>query len=161
MKFSDLRPAPGAKKIRKRVGRGPGSGLGKTSGRGHKGAGQRSGVKKKRHHEGGQNPIARRLPKQGFTPFGYRLTEYQEVNLVQLSRFEANTVVDREALFNSKAIANKHLPVKILGNGAIDVALTLKVEKISEGARKKIEAAGGKVEIVETRSQPQAASSES
>lgn len=146
MKLSDLRPAKGAKKPRKRVGRGPGSGHGKTSCRGHKGAGQRSGSGGKRAYEGGQNPLIRRLPKRGFVaPFRERI---QEVNLDQLRRFEAGATVDRDTLCNAKVISTPNRPVKVLGNGEIDKAINLKVDRISASARKKIEATGGSVELL-------------
>lgn len=146
MKLDGLRPARGAKKNRKRVGRGPGSGHGKTSTRGHKGQGSRAGSKIKRAHEGGQNPLVRRLPKVGFT--SRNRVYVQVINVEQLRRFEAGAIVDRESLFKSKAIASARHPVKVLANGSIDVALKLKVDRISDAARKKIEAAGGSVEIV-------------
>ena len=146
MKLSDLRPAKGAKKSRKRVGRGPSSGHGKTSCRGHKGAGQRAGSGGKRAYEGGQNPLIRRLPKRGFV--SRNRVRVQEVNLDQLRRFEAGATVDRATLCAAKVISTENRPVKVLANGEIDRAINLKVDHISEAARKKIESAGGSVEII-------------
>ncbi|MEW6774787.1 MAG: 50S ribosomal protein L15 [Bdellovibrionota bacterium] len=146
MKLHDLHPAPGAKTKRKRVGRGPGSGHGKTSTRGHKGLGQHGGRGQKRHYEGGQNPFTRRLPKRGFTSMNRPVV--QIVNVVLLRRFAAGAVVDREALYVAGAIAHAAHPVKVLGQGKLDVALKVKVDRISDSARKKIEQAGGSVEIV-------------
>ena len=144
--LSNLSPTPGSKKKEKRVGRGPGSGHGKTSCRGHKGQRSRTGGGVSPWFEGGQMPILRRLPKRGFkNPFK---VEYAVVNVGELAkRFEAGAVVDPEAL-RVKGLLKKNLPVKILGDGEISVALTLKVHAVSRSAREKIEKAGGSVEIL-------------
>lgn len=147
--LSNLRPNPGAKKRKKRVGRGIGSGHGKTSGRGTKGAGARSGKEKGPWFEGGQTPLYRRLPKRGFTnPFK---KEYAIVNLETLeNKFNANEEITPEILIKRKIIKKK-LPVKILGKGEISKPLILKVHAISSSAREKIEKMGGKVEIIEEK----------
>ena len=144
--LSNLSPFPGSKKREKRVGRGPGSGHGKTSCRGHKGQRSRTGGGVPPWFEGGQMPILRRLPKRGFkNPFKI---EYAVVNVGELAkRFEAGAVVDPEVL-RAKGLLKKNLPVKVLGDGEITVALTLKVHAISRSAREKIEKAGGSVEIL-------------
>jgi large subunit ribosomal protein L15 len=144
--LSSLRPAPGARQPRKRVGRGTGSGLGKTAGRGHKGRKSRSGGNSPPGYEGGQMPLQRRLPKRGFTnPFR---REYEVVNLAALGRFAAGSVVDLEALAVA-GLAGKHgKRVKILGKGALDHALTVKAHAFSESARAAIEAKGGTAEVV-------------
>jgi large subunit ribosomal protein L15 len=146
MDLSNLHPAPGARKPRRRVGRGPGSGLGKTAGRGHKGRKSRSGGNSPPGYEGGQMPLQRRLPKRGFTnPFR---KEFEVVNLSSLGRFAAGTVVDLEALAKA-GLAGKHgKRVKILGNGTIEHALTVKAHAFSDSARAAIEAKGGSVEVV-------------
>jgi len=144
MKLNELRPSEGSAKDKKRVGRGPGSGLGKTSGRGHKGQKSRSGSKSTRGFEGGQMPLQRRLPKFGFTNIFKK--DYAIVNVGDLSRFEANTVVDTELLCKSGLVKKVVDGVKILGNGEITNPLILKIDKVSSSAKKKIEDAGGKVE---------------
>jgi large subunit ribosomal protein L15 len=151
MKLSDLRPAPGAVKRRKRVGRGPGSGHGKTSTKGHKGHNARSGGGKAGGFEGGQMPLYRRLPKRGFLPHGGK-TEYAVVNLKSLGSFAAKSVVDPEALVKAGLIKNsdRHL-VKILGGGELAHALTVRAHAVSESAKRKIEAKGGGVEVLPTR----------
>lgn len=146
MKLNELRPSEGSAKNKKRVGRGPGSGLGKTSGRGHKGQKARSGAKSTRGFEGGQMPLQRRLPKVGFTNIFKK--EYSIVNVGDLSRFDTDTVIDRELLCKSGLVKKMGHGVKVLGNGEIKQPLTLKVDKVSGSAKKKIEAAGGKVESV-------------
>jgi large subunit ribosomal protein L15 len=145
MELHTLKPPAGAKKTRKRVGRGSGSGLGKTSGRGHKGAGARSGFKHKRGHEGGQMPLHRRLPKRGFTNI-FR-TEFQVVNLSSLSKLEAGDITS-EGLKKAGLIAKLSEPVKILGNGSVDKAYNVKAHAFSKSAKEKIEAAGGKAEVI-------------
>jgi large subunit ribosomal protein L15 len=148
MRLEDLRPAPGAKKKRKRIGRGPGSGHGKTATRGNKGAGARSGTRKAGGFEGGQMPLYRRLPKRGFTPHGGK-TEYAIVNLKSLGAFAAQSVVDPDALTERRLIKRSGRDrVKILGTGEVPHALTVKVHAISESARAKIEAKGGRVELL-------------
>jgi large subunit ribosomal protein L15 len=151
MKLSDLRPAPGAVKSRKRVGRGPGSGHGKTSTKGNKGHNARSGGGKAGGFEGGQMPLYRRLPKRGFLPHGGK-TVYAVVNLKSLGAFAANSVVDPEGLVKAGLIKNsgRHL-VKILGTGEPAHALTVRVHAVSDSAKNKIESKGGRVEMLPTR----------
>lgn len=142
LKLNTLSPNKGARKNRKRVGRGHGSGLGKTSGRGHKGARSRAGYSMKPGFEGGQMPLHRRLPKRGFT--NIFKTEYSIVSLSDLDTFDAGSVIDKQLLVEAGfAVANK--PVKVLANGSISKALTIDVDKISKGAQQKIEEAGGSV----------------
>jgi large subunit ribosomal protein L15 len=144
--LSSLHPAPGARSARKRVGRGPGSGLGKTAGRGHKGRKSRSGGNSPPGYEGGQMPLQRRLPKRGFTnPFR---KEYEVVNLSDLGRFAAGSVVDGAALAAAGLVSRRAKRVKILGNGAVEHALTVKAQAFSESAKAAIEARGGSVEVV-------------
>lgn len=147
MKLDELSPVPGAKKRPKRVGRGPGSGHGKTSGKGHKGQKARSGGGKGGGFEGGQMPLYRRLPKRGFTP--RRRIEYAVVNLRALSTFSAGSVVDPDRLVEARLVkkANRGR-VKILGDGDLPHALTVRVHRVSAPARQKIEAAGGRVEVL-------------
>ena len=151
MNLSDLRPARGSVKSRKRVGRGPGSGHGKTSTKGNKGHNARSGGGKAGGFEGGQMPLYRRLPKRGFLPHGGK-TEYAVVNLKSLGAFAANTVVDPEGLVKAGLIKNsgRHL-VKILGTGELGHSLTVRVHAVSESAKTKIESKGGTVEMLPTR----------
>lgn len=146
MEIKDLKPAEGSRKNRKRVGRGGASGTGKTAGRGLNGQKSRSGGGKGAGFEGGQTPLARRLPKlPGFR--NPNRVEYKAVNVSRLdAKFEAGDVVDGESLKAKGIIKKMDEPVKILGDGEITKALTVKVEKISASARRKIEAAGGKVE---------------
>lgn len=145
MELHDLKPPKGSKKSRKRVGRGTGSGLGKTSGRGHKGAGQRSGNSRKRGHEGGQMPLARRLPKRGFTNIFRK--DIQIINLAALSRFDAGEI-SGDMLKKAGLIEKLNVPVKVLGNGNIEKAYTVKAHAFSKSAKEKIEAAGGKAEVI-------------
>ena len=146
MEIKDLKPAAGSTKPRKRVGRGPASGTGKTAGRGLNGQKSRSGGGKGAGFEGGQTPLARRLPKLPGIRNPNRV-EYKAVNVSRLdAKFEAGDVVDGESLKAKGIIKKMDEPVKILGDGEITKALTVKVEKISASARRKIEAAGGKVE---------------
>lgn len=147
MDLSNLKPAPGSTRPRKRLGRGPGSGLGKTSGRGHKGRGARSGGNTPPGYEGGQMPLQRRLPKRGFNnPFR---VEYAVVNLGQLELyFDAGTVVDIDVLKAKKLVRAKSRLVKILAKGAVSKALTVKAHKFSATARAQLEAAGGAVEVI-------------
>jgi len=142
LKLNNLSPAEGAKKDRKRVGRGHGSGLGKTSGRGHKGARSRSGYSMAPGFEGGQMPLHRRLPKRGFTNLFKK--EYCIVSLSDLDKFEAGTTVDRQTLIEAGIIDGK-TPVKVLANGTITKAVTVDLEKESKGAAQKITEAGGSV----------------
>jgi len=146
MDLSNLKPPKGATRNRKRVGRGPGSGLGKTSGRGNKGAQSRSGYHKKRGFEGGQMPLHRRVPKRGFhNPFR---VEYAVVNLDDLAaRFTAGAEVTPDALRALRLVQGK-LPVKVLGRGDIGIKLTVKAHKFSGKAAEKIAAAGGTIETL-------------
>jgi large subunit ribosomal protein L15 len=139
-----LKPAKGAVKDRKRLGRGVGSGLGKTSGRGQKGAGSRTGSKVTPGFEGGQMPLARRLPKRGF--HNHSKVRYHVVSLDHLERFDAGTVIDEETLRRRRVVKGRG-PVKILSDGEIAKALTIKVSAVSAKAREKIVAAGGTVEV--------------
>lgn len=145
----DLRPSSGATRPRKRIGRGPGSGQGKTAGRGHKGQKSRSGYHHQRGFEGGQMPLHRRVPKRGFTNIFRR--EYDVVNLSDLDRFEAGDSVTPQELAR-KRLAHGRRPVKILGGGELKKALTVSAHKFSESARTRIEAAGGKCEVLTTSS---------
>jgi large subunit ribosomal protein L15 len=146
MKLTDLRPAKGAKSARTRVGRGEGSGLGKTSGRGSKGLKARSGGGTKPGYEGGQMPLQRRLPKRGFVNV-FR-EEVAIVNVKELNRFEAGSVVDTEAL-RREGLVKGDCPggVKLLGNGEVTRKLTVKVDRASKAAVEKVAAAGGTVEV--------------
>jgi large subunit ribosomal protein L15 len=151
MKLDELRPAPGAKTRRKRVGRGPSSGHGKTSTKGHKGHKARSGGGKYGGFEGGQMPLYRRLPKRGFTPPGGK-TEYAVVNVKSLVAFAAGGAVDPDALVQAGLIKNSERSrVKILGGGDVPHALTVKAHAVSGSARSKIEAAGGQIELLPAR----------
>jgi large subunit ribosomal protein L15 len=141
--LSTLRPAPGSSPVRKRLGRGPGSGLGKTSGKGHKGHKARTGGATNPGFEGGQMPLYRRLPKRGFTnPF--KVTA-QAVNLRQLRKVTGQ-VVNPETLFAAGLIGKRHVPVKLLGTGDADRAYTVQGVSLSASARAKLEAAGGSIE---------------
>jgi large subunit ribosomal protein L15 len=145
MKLHELHPAAGSTTAPKRLGRGVGSGLGKTSGKGHKGAKARSGGGKRPGFEGGQMPLYRRVPKRGFTNI-YR-TEYATVNVGQLEIFENGTVVTVDALKEAGLIKKVLAGVKILGNGELTKKLTVEADKFSDGAKEKIEALGGKAEV--------------
>ena len=142
--LSNLSPNPGSRKSRKRVGRGQGSGRGKTSTRGHKGYKARSGSSIKPGFEGGQMPLQRRIPKRGFNNIFRK--EFAIVNVNDLEVFEAGTKIDLSALIDAGLVAKKFKLVKVLGNGEISKSLTVSVDKLSEAARKKIEAAGGTIE---------------
>lgn len=146
MKLHELSPAPGSRKERKRVGRGPSSGTGKTSGRGHKGQNSRSGGGVRPGFEGGQNPLYRRLPKRGFV--NPTRKEYAVVNIEELNSFAAGTEVTPEVLVESGIVNNTKSGIKILGNGEVTVKLTVKANKFSQSAVEKIEAAGGKTEVI-------------
>jgi len=148
VKLDELRPAPGATKRRKKIGRGPGSGHGKTSTKGHKGHNARSGGGKGGGFEGGQMPLYRRLPKRGLVPHGGR-TVYAIVNLKALGGFAANAVVDPDGLAQAGLIKlSGRSRVKVLGEGDVAHALTVRAHAVSEGARAKIEAKGGRVETI-------------
>ena len=145
MKLHELAPAAGSTTAAKRLGRGVGSGLGKTSGKGHKGAKARSGGGKRPGFEGGQMPLYRRVPKKGFTNI-FRV-EYAEVNVGQLEVFTEGTVVNAE-LLKAAGIIKKTLDgVKVLGNGELTKKLTVEAAKFTESAKEKIEAVGGKAEV--------------
>ena len=144
MELNTLRPALGSVKNRKRIGRGPGSGHGKTATKGHKGQKARSGGSIKAGFEGGQMPLQRRLPKRGFTPLSR--VEYSLVNLKQLEIFDAGTVVDAGALASKGLIKCVDSAIKILGTGEISKALKVTATKFSQSAKNKIVAAGGTIE---------------
>ena len=146
MKLSDLRPAEGAKTARKRVGRGKGSGLGKTSSKGHKGLKARSGGGVKPGYEGGQMPMQRRLPKRGFNNIFRK--EYATIQVKDLNIFEAGTVVDVELIWASGLVKDLKNGIKLLANGEVTRPLTVKVDKASKAASEKVGAAGGTLEVV-------------
>jgi large subunit ribosomal protein L15 len=151
MKLEELRPAPGATKRRKKIGRGPGSGHGKTATKGAKGHKARSGGGKSGGFEGGQMPLYRRLPKRGFMPYGGK-TSYAIVNLDSLDGFAANAVVDPDGLAKAGLIKKSgRARVKVLGTGDVAHALTVRAHAVSESARAKIEAKGGRVETLPER----------
>lgn len=146
MKLHELKSPEGSRKAPKRVGRGTGSGLGRNSGKGEKGQNSRTGGGVRPGFEGGQMPLFRRLPKRGFTnPFS---KEYNAINLDRLNIFENGTEVTEQLLLEKGVISKKLDGVKILGNGTIEKALTVKVSKFSKSASEKIEAAGGKTEVL-------------
>lgn len=147
MRLHNLKPAPGSKRKPERKGRGVGSGLGKTAGRGHKGQKARSGGGKGAYFEGGQTPIQRRLPKRGFTNIFKK--EYVIINVQQLEqRFAEGTVVTPEVLVESGLVKNVREGIRILGKGEISKALTVKAHGFSKAATEKIVAAGGQVEVI-------------
>ncbi len=146
MRLSELKPAPGAKHSKKRVGRGPGSGWGKTAARGSKGQNSRAGGGVRAGFEGGQMPLTRRMPKRGFTNIFKK--SYTIVNLRDLTVFAADSVVDEEALRRAGVVKGQPGPIKLLGQGEVTVPLTVKVQAISAQARARVEAAGGRVEVV-------------
>jgi len=143
--LSNLSPKKGANRDRKRVGRGQGSGRGRTATRGHKGSKSRSGYGSRPGFEGGQMPLQRRLPKRGFNNIFRQ--EYAIVQVSDLEVFDGGSRIDREALVLAGLIGKKTNLVKVLGNGELSKSLTVAVDKVSEGAKKKIEAAGGTVEV--------------
>ena len=146
MKLHELSPAVGSTKVAKRVGRGPASGTGKTAGKGHKGQNARSGGGVRIGFEGGQRPLQRRSPKRGFNNiFADKIVA---VNVDALDRFEDGATVDAEALRNAGLIAKSFDGVKILGSGELKKKLTVKANAFSESAKTKIEAAGGKAEVI-------------
>jgi len=154
MKLEDLRPAPGAVTRRKRVGRGPGSGHGKTSTKGHKGQGARSGGGSSPGFEGGQMPLYRRIPKRGFLPFGGK-SPYAVVNLKALGAFAAGSVVDPAGLVKAGLIKRSdRARVKILGDGEVPHALTVRVHAVSAAARTKIEGQGGRIDVLPEKEKP-------
>jgi large subunit ribosomal protein L15 len=146
MKLHELKPAQGSTKNRKRLGRGVGSGWGKTAGRGNKGHNARSGGGVRPGFEGGQMPLHRRLPKRGFTNIFKK--DMAIVNVSDLIRFESGTVIDQAALIRSGLVKGRMDGIKLLGQGEINIALTVQVNAISRSAKAKIEAAGGTVEVI-------------
>lgn len=146
MKIHELTPAPDSNKDVKRVGRGHGSGNGKTAGKGHKGQNARSGGGVRIGFEGGQMPLARRIPKRGFN--NIFATKYAIVNVADLNKFKEGTVVDTELLMAAGLVKKENDGVKILGNGDLNVNLTVKAAKFSQSAIEKIEKAGGKAEVM-------------
>ena len=149
MKLHDLKPSVGSRKKRKRVGRGISAGQGKTAGRGMKGQGARSGGGTRLYHQGGNLPFFRRLPfirGKGFTPINR--VRYYEVNLTQLGDFKSSSQVNPETLIEARLVKDARSPVVLLGQGEVSVPLKVRVHRISKGAREKIEAAGGSVEII-------------
>ncbi len=143
MKLHELSPAKGSRRARKRIGRGPGSGTGKTAGRGHKGQRSRSGFSRRRGFEGGQMPLIRRVPKRGFTNIFRK--QWAIVNVDRLADFEGD--VTPETL-EERGLVRAGLPVKILGDGEVTKALTVQAHKFSRSAQEKIEKAGGKCEVI-------------
>ena len=147
MKLHELRPSEGAFKTSKRLGRGTGSGLGKTSGKGHKGQNARSGGGVRPGFEGGQLPLFRRLPKRGFSNAMFKV-EYATLNVSDLEKFEEGAVVTPELLKEMGILKKQLAGVKVLGNGELTKKLTVKAHKFSESAKEKIEAIGGKAEVI-------------
>jgi len=146
VKLYELKPAPGATKASKRVGRGTGSGMGKTSTRGQKGQKSRSGGGVRPGFEGGQMPLSRRLPKRGFTNIFAK--QYATVNVSELNKLEDGAVVDIQMLVDRKIVKNQLDGLKVLGNGEITKKLTIKAKKFTKTAEEKIAAAGGTAEVV-------------
>ena len=146
MKLHELSPAPGSVKASYRKGRGPGSGNGKTAGKGHKGQNARSGGGVRPGFEGGQLPLYRKLPKRGF--YNRFATQYAVINLSTLAKFEDGAVVDLEILRSCGIVKTNETKLKVLGNGEIANKITVKAAVFSAGAKEKIEAAGGKTEVV-------------
>jgi large subunit ribosomal protein L15 len=146
MKINELSPAEGSRKNRKRVGRGPGSGHGKTSCRGHKGQRSRSGGGVRPGFEGGQMPLHRRLPKRGFTNIFKK--EYNILNVEDLNRFEPNALLDAEAFKQAGLIKKMMDGIKLLGTGEITRPVVVRIQKVSKTAKEKLEAAGGKIELI-------------
>ena len=146
MKLHQLKPAPGSRKSKKRLGRGPGSGLGKTAGKGHKGMLARSGRANVAGFEGGQMPLARRLPKRGFhNPFRI---EFAVVNLKTLSALGEITNVTPQVLYEKRIVRKRSRPIKILGVGELDKPMTIEAHKFSQSALRKIEQAGGQAKVI-------------
>jgi large subunit ribosomal protein L15 len=146
MKLHELKPAEGSRKERKRLGRGIGSGQGKTAGKGHKGQNARSGGGVRLGFEGGQTPLFRRLPKRGFTNINRK--EYAIVNLDVLNRFEEGTEVTPELLLETGFVSSEKAGIKILAKGSVEKKLTVKAHKFSSAAKEAIEAAGGTTEVI-------------
>ncbi len=151
MKLNDLKPNEGSKKAKRRVGRGISAGQGKTAGRGTKGQGARSGGGTRLYHQGGNLPFYRRLPfmrGKGFTPL--HRVEYNEVNLDQLASFPAGSEITPESLMEAHLLREPSNPIKILGRGELQAALTVRVHRVTKSAAEKIAAAGGRVETLES-----------
>ncbi|KAB7704627.1 50S ribosomal protein L15 [Bacillus aerolatus] len=146
MKLHELKPAEGSRKARNRVGRGTGSGNGKTAGKGHKGQNARSGGGVRLGFEGGQTPLFQRLPKRGFTNINRK--EYAIVNLDSLNRFDEGTEVTPELLIETGVVRNEKAGIKILAKGNVEKKLTVRAHKFSSAAQEAIEAAGGKTEVI-------------
>jgi large subunit ribosomal protein L15 len=148
MNIHDLSPMPGSKRKPKRLGMGVGSGTGKTAGKGHKGQKARAGRSVSPHFEGGQMPLSRRIPKRGFSNFRHA-ANYQTVNIKDLEdRFEADSTITPDDLHVRRLIANQALPVKILGDGELTKKFTIHANAFSASAKAKIEASGGKTEVI-------------
>jgi len=146
MRLHELKPAKGATKERKRIGRGVASGWGKTAGRGSKGQKARSGGNVRPGWEGGQMPLHRRLPKRGFTNIFKK--QIATINLKDLERFDSGSTIDRVALVKNGLLKGRFDCVKLLGQGEVNIPLTVKLDAISRSAKEKIEAAGGTVEVI-------------
>lgn len=146
MQLHNLKPTPGSTHAKKRVGRGPGSGTGKTAGSGHKGQNSRSGGKTRLGFEGGQTPYFKRLKKRGFTNINRK--EYAIVNISELNRYAEGTVVTKELLLKDRLITKLNSGLKILGNGNLDVKLTIQAHKFTAKAVEKIQSVGGSVEVI-------------
>lgn len=146
MRINDLSPAKGSKKKRKRIGRGPGSGHGKTSCRGHKGQKSRSGGGPRLGFEGGQMPLQRRLPKHGFTNIFKK--HYSIINVKDLNRFKPNSTLNVEILKEAGLVKKIKDGIKLLGNGEISHPVVIRVDRVSRTAKEKIQAAGGQVEVI-------------
>ncbi|MCG1023868.1 MULTISPECIES: 50S ribosomal protein L15 [Sutcliffiella] len=146
MKLHELKPNEGSRKERNRLGRGTGSGNGKTSGKGHKGQNARSGGGVRPGFEGGQTPLFQRLPKRGFTNINRK--EYAIINLDALNRFDEGTEVTPELLLETGLVSKLNAGLKVLGNGSIEKKLTVRAHKFSSAAKEAIEAAGGSVEVI-------------
>ena len=148
MRLNELKPARNSKRSRKRIGRGAGSGWGKTAGRGHKGQKSRSGGSIPAWFEGGQMPLVRRVPKRGPRVNAHKRTEYDVVNIRELDRFESGTIVTVETLCETGIVKRKNARVKILGDGDLDKQLLVRVQKFSKSAADKIQSSGGKAEVI-------------
>lgn len=144
--LSNLKPPVGATKTKKRLGRGPGSGLGKTAGKGHKGARARAGSKHAAGFEGGQMPLQRRLPKRGFKNLFRQV--FETINVHQLNRFENGSVVDAKALQDAGLVKNLNAGVKLLGHGTLERTLTVRIDRASKSAAEKVKALGGLIEVL-------------
>lgn len=147
MKLHSMYPNEGATKTRKRVGRGPGSGLGKTSGKGHKGQNARSGGGVRPGFEGGQLPLFRRLPKRGFSNAPFKI-EYAVINLSDLNNFEDGAIITPELLKDMGLVKNQLNGIKVLGNGTLEKKVIVKAHKFSDVAKEQIEKLGGKAEVI-------------